>query len=133
MREPCVLALAMSRQVKLLEDIAASLKDLNKRVQALVDQQEKMLGHRVASTPKALSQEEPLDAFALMELPDHLRRTALAMYQIKRGTAEEICEYTGNSRSIESAYLNQLHRQGYIQKERGKLDGENTKKMYFYI
>lgn len=123
----------MSRQIKLLEDIAGSLKDLNKRMQTLVEQQEKLLGHRVSSTPKKLSEGEPLDAFALMELPDHLRKTALAMYEIKRGTAEEICEYTGNSRSIESAYLNQLNRQGYVKKERGRLEGENTKKMYFFI
>ena len=133
MRETRLAPLPMSRQIKLLEEIAASLKSLDKRMQTLVDQQEKILGHRVASTPQKLSQEEPLDAFALMELPDHLRRTALAMYQIKRGTAEEICEYTVNSRSIESAYLNQLHSQGYIKKERGRMEGENTKKMYFHI
>jgi DNA-binding IclR family transcriptional regulator len=55
------------------------------------------------------------------------------MYEVQRGTAEEICAVTGNSRSIESAYLNQLQRQGYVRKERGRLDGENPKKVYFYI
>jgi DNA-binding PadR family transcriptional regulator len=44
-----------------------------------------------------------------------------------------VCALTGNSRSIESAYLNQLQRQGYVRKERGTQDGENPKKVYFYI
>lgn len=76
---------------------------------------------------------KPLDAVALLELPDHLRRTAMALHETGRATAERVAEKTGNSRSIESAYLNQLARSGYVRKERGKQAGENTKKVYFFV
>ena len=76
---------------------------------------------------------KPLDAVALLELPDHLRRTAMALHELGRATAERVCEKTGNSRSIESAYLNQLVRSGYVRKERGKGEAENPKKVYFFV
>ncbi|MBW3581946.1 MAG: transcriptional regulator [Euryarchaeota archaeon] len=123
----------MSQQVKLLTEIARGIKDLNKRINDLVEMQAKILESRQSATPKALKQEEPLDALTLLELPDHLRRTAMALHQLGRATAETVSDMTGNSRSIESAYLNQLQRQGYIHKERGKMDGENPKKVYFHV
>ncbi len=123
----------MSQQVKLLSEISRGIRDMNKKLDRLVELHGKLLEGRMASTPKAMSKEEPLDALTLLELPDHLRRTAMALYEIERGTAEAVSEMTGNSRSIESAYLNQLQRQGYIHKERGKMDGENPKKVYFFV
>lgn len=74
-----------------------------------------------------------LDAAALLGLPDHLRRTAMALHDLSRATAEQVAKSTGNSRSIESAYLNQLVRQGYVKRERGTLKGEAPKKVYFYV
>ena len=123
----------MSQQVKLLTEIARGIQTMTKKIDELVDLHSKLLESRMASTPKAMSKEEPLDALTLLELPDHLRRTAMALYELERATAEKVSEVTGNSRSIESAYLNQLQRQGYIKKERGKEDDENPKKVYFYI
>lgn len=123
----------MSQQVKLLSEISRGIRDMNKKLERLVELHTKLLDSRQSATPKAMSREEPLDALTLLELPDHLRRTAMALYEVERGTAERVSEMTGNSRSIESAYLNQLQRQGYIQKERGKKQGENPKKVYFFI
>lgn len=123
----------MSQQVKLLTEISRGIRDMTKKLDQLVELHSKLLESRQTSTPKAWSKEEPLDALTLLELPDHLRRTAMALYELERATAEQVCEATGNSRSIESAYLNQLSRQGYIKKERGRLENENPKKVYFHV
>lgn len=123
----------MSQQVKLLEEISRGIRTMNKKLDELVELHGKLLEGRQKSTPQAFKEGEPLDALTLLELPDHLRRTAMALHEVGRATAELVSEHTGNSRSIESAYLNQLERQGYIAKERGKMDGENPKKVYFFI
>ena len=123
----------MSQQVKLLSEISRGIRDMSKKLDRLVELHSKLLESRQASTPRSMSKAEPLDALTLLELPDHLRRTAMALYEIERGTAEAVSDMTGNSRSIESAYLNQLQRQGYVHKERGKMDGENPKKVYFFV
>lgn len=61
---------------------------------------------------------KPLDVFELLDLPDHVRKTAMAMNKFKKATAEDIALETGRERSIESAYLNQLVRSGYLKKKR---------------
>ena len=123
----------MSQQVKLLGEIARGIRDMSRKIDQLVDLHTRLLDGQQRATPKSLKGDEPLDPLTLMGLPDHLRKTAIALMEIKRGTAEAVADATGNSRSIESAYLNQLQRQGLIQKERGKLDDENPKKVYFFI
>lgn len=123
----------MSQQVKLLTEISRGIRDMSKKIDQLVELHTKLLDTRMASTPKALSKEEPLDVLTLLDLPSHLQKTARALYDLERATAEQVSDATGNSRSIESAYLNQLHRQGYIKKERGKLESENPKKVYFHV
>ncbi|MCD6248359.1 MAG: hypothetical protein J7J17_02800 [Hadesarchaea archaeon] len=68
---------------------------------------------------------EALDAIALLSLPDHLRKTALAMIKFGKAMAEDVAKETGRSRAIESAYLNQLVRMDYLSKKRVK------KRVYF--
>jgi len=68
---------------------------------------------------------EALDVMALLSLPDHLRKTALTMIKFGKAMAEEVAKETGRSRAIESAYLNQLVRMGYLSKKRVK------KRVYF--
>ena len=61
---------------------------------------------------------DSLDVMTLLSLPDHLRKTATVVSSIGRGTAEEISERTTRARAVESGYLNQLVRMGYLNKER---------------
>jgi ArsR family transcriptional regulator, lead/cadmium/zinc/bismuth-responsive transcriptional repressor len=123
----------MSQQVKLLTEISRGIRDMARKLDELVELHTKLLDGRERSTPKMLRGDEPLDPLTLMDLPDHLRKTAIALLELKRATAEQVADATGNSRSIESAYLNQLERQKLIHKERGKLDHENPKKVYFFV
>ncbi|MFQ6054191.1 MAG: hypothetical protein ACE5OO_08210, partial [Candidatus Bathyarchaeia archaeon] len=59
-----------------------------------------------------------LDVMTLLSLPDHLRRTATIVCSLGRATAEMIAERTNRARAVESGYLNQLVRMGYLKKER---------------
>jgi DNA-binding MarR family transcriptional regulator len=61
----------------------------------------------------------------LIELPNHLRETMLAVIALKEGTATEISEETGKSRSSESDHLNQLERMGYVRRR------YSSKKVHF--
>ncbi|RLI09908.1 hypothetical protein DRO42_03010 [Candidatus Bathyarchaeota archaeon] len=61
---------------------------------------------------------ETLDVMTLLSLPDHLRKTAMVVCRLGKATAEEIAEGTGRARAVESGYLNQLVRMGYLKKER---------------
>jgi hypothetical protein len=59
-----------------------------------------------------------LDAITLLSLPDHLRSTAMALNRMGEASADEIAAATGRVRAVESSYLNQLVRMGYIKKQR---------------
>lgn len=61
---------------------------------------------------------ETLDVMTLLSLPDHLRKTATVVCSLGRGTAEEIAEKTSRARAMESGYLNQLVRMGYLKKKK---------------
>jgi len=61
----------------------------------------------------------------LMELPNHLRETMLAVIALEEGTATDVSGQTGKSRSSESDYLNQLERMGYLKRR------YSTRKIYF--
>jgi len=51
---------------------------------------------------------------SLIDLPDHLRKTALGLMKIGQGTANDVSKYTTRARAVESDYLNQLERQGFV-------------------
>jgi hypothetical protein len=61
---------------------------------------------------------EPLDVMTLLSLPDHLRKTATVTSSLGKATADEIAGCTERARAVESSYLNQLVRMGYLKKER---------------
>jgi len=64
------------------------------------------------------SKKLPLDVDALLTLPDHLRRTAMAVGELGSATADQVATQTGRTRAAESDYLNQLVKMGYLKKER---------------
>ncbi len=59
-----------------------------------------------------------LDPFTLLELPDNLRTTAMALIKLGSGTASDVARLTGRGRAIESHYLNTLVKMGYAKKRR---------------
>jgi hypothetical protein len=61
-----------------------------------------------------------LSVAVLLRLPDHLRKTMVALSKLVEGRADEVASITGRARAIESGYLNQLVRLGYVKKIRKK-------------
>ncbi|MCQ5361905.1 MAG: helix-turn-helix domain-containing protein [Candidatus Methanomethylicia archaeon] len=66
------------------------------------------------------SKDTELDAWLLLRLPDHLRKTMMALAKLVEARADEVAKITGRARAIESGYLNQLVRMGYVKKVRKK-------------
>ncbi len=108
----------------ILEKIEESLERLNDKMEVIIEIQ-KNGGDNQKSAP-ALP-DAPLDVMTLLSMPDHLRKTAMAICRCSRATAEEISQHTSRARAVESAYLNQLVIMGYLKKER------NGRKAYFYV
>lgn len=61
-----------------------------------------------------------LSVGTLLKLPDHLRKTMISLSKLIEGRADEVANMTGRARAIESGYLNQLVRLGYVKKVRKK-------------
>jgi predicted transcriptional regulator len=104
----------------LLEKIKTNLESLNDKLDIIIDVQK--AGYRDTTIP-----EGSLDVMTLLNLPDHLRKTAIIICRNGRATAEEIAEKTNRARAVESSYLNQLVTMGYIKKMR------KGRKAYFYV
>jgi hypothetical protein len=63
---------------------------------------------------------QPLDVpdTELLQLPDHLRRTYLTVASRGECNATVVSNLTGRCRAVESNYLNQLSRMGWLNKRR---------------
>ena len=107
----------------ILEKIKENLERLNEKIEVMIEIQKNNSGRKDASVMPDVS----LDVMTLLNMPDHLRKTAMAICRNGRATAEEISEQTRRARAVESAYLNQLVIMGYLKKER------KGRKAYFYI
>ena len=116
--------LLSKRSVSVLEKIEESLERLNEKIEVIMEIQ-KNSGDVQRST--AALPDASLDVMTLLSMPDHLRKTAMAICRCGRATAEEISGQTARARAVESAYLNQLVIMGYLKKER------RGRKAYFYV
>ena len=113
--------------IELLKKINSNLESLSRKVEKLIGVQEDFL-EKLEYKDKTLNLDDiPLDVATLLYLPDHLRKTALAISELKEATASEVSEKTGRVRAAESDYLNQLVSQGHLKKKRKGHD------VYFYI
>jgi len=112
------------RPLNILEKIEESLERLNDKMEVIIEIQ-KTGGDNQKSTPGL--PDASLDVMTLLSMPDHLRKTAMAICRCTRATAEEIAVQTSRARAVESAYLNQLVIMGYLKKER------KGRKAYFYV
>ncbi|MCL2173467.1 MAG: helix-turn-helix domain-containing protein [Nitrososphaerota archaeon] len=104
----------------ILEKIKTNLEALNNKLDIIIDIQKS--GYKDAKV-----HETSLDVMTLLNMPDHLRKTAIIICRNSRATAEEIAEQTNRARAVESSYLNQLVTMGYIKKMR------KGRKAYFYV
>lgn len=107
----------------LLEKIKESLDRLNEKMEVFIEiqKQESKQDFVMQDLPEAL------DVMTLLSLPDHLRKTAVAICKLGHATAEEVSEQTKRARAVESGYLNQLVLMGYLKKER------KGRKAYFFV
>ena len=108
----------------IFEKIEDSLERLNQKMEVIIEIQKTGGDNQksAAGLPDA-----SLDVMTLLSMPDHLRKTAMAICRCTRATAEEIAGQTNRARAVESAYLNQLVIMGYLKKER------KGRKAYFYV
>ena len=110
------------RPLQVLEKIKENLERLNEKMEVMIELQK----HDRKDVQQSLA-DAPLDVMTLLSMPDHLRKTAMALCRLGRATADEIAQQTQRARAVESAYLNQLVIMGYLKKER------NGRKAYFYV
>jgi len=114
--------LSGKKPVLVLEKIRENLERLNEKIEVMIELQKhgrKDLEQQIADAP--------LDVMTLLSMPDHLRKTAMAVCRLGRATADEIAQQTHRARAVESAYVNQLVIMGHMKKER------KGRKAYFYV
>ena len=93
-------------------DVAERLELIEERIGVL----ERLVARRSTGTSKASTSTISIDN--LLSLPSSLQRTMMAIQELKEGTANEVAEVTERSRSVETIYLNQLARMGYLTRQR---------------
>jgi len=109
------------------------LKKMNKNMEAVSRKLDRLI--EVQRPPSAqmlrpgttLPDDMPLDVTTLLSLPDHLRKSALALSTLREATATDLSKETGRVRAVESDYLNQLVSMGLVKKKRKGRD------VYFYV
>ena len=112
------------KPIAILEKIEENLEKLNEKMEVMIEIQKNSGDHQrsAVALPDA-----SLDVMTLLSMPDHLRKTAMAICRCGRATADEIAEQTSRARAVESAYLNQLVLMSYLKKER------KGRKAYFFV
>jgi len=99
---------------------------VSKKLDKLIEVQRSASGQMIRQ-PVAVPEDSPLDVTTLLSLPDHLRKSALALANLGEATATDMSKETGRVRAVESDYLNQLVAMGLIKKKRKGRD------VYFYV
>jgi len=110
------------KPLHVLEKIKENLERLNEKMEVMIELQK----HERKDLQPMMA-DAPLDVMTLLSMPDHLRKTAMALCRLGRATADEVAQQTHRARAVESAYLNQLVIMGHVKKER------NGRKAYFYV
>jgi len=87
-------------------ELEKKLAEIDKKLDQLLKLHTKPL-HRRAFVPKTLT-----------SLPEHLRKTALAIATMGEATAKQVAAKTGRTRAAESDYLNQLADRDFLKKQR---------------
>jgi len=112
--------------IDLLRKLNRNSELVLKKLDKLIDIQRSAGGQMVRPTG-TMPEDSPLDVTTLLSLPDHLRKSALALANLTEATATDLSKETGRVRAVESDYLNQLVAMGLIKKKRKGRD------VYFYL
>jgi hypothetical protein len=100
----------------MLKRIEAKLETIEKKLDELIGQKKRL---------------ETIDTATLVSLPNHLQKTLVVVSNLRRVNADDVAKETGKARAIESSYLNQLARMGYIKKESSPTYKRGKQKQYF--
>ncbi|HUO42347.1 MAG TPA: helix-turn-helix domain-containing protein [Methylomirabilota bacterium] len=111
--------------VDLLRKLNRNLEVVSRKLDKLIEVERS--GARFSRPSVEVPEGTPLDVTTLLSLPDHLRKSALALSSLGEGTATDLSKETSRVRAVESDYLNQLVSMGLIKKKRKGRD------VYFYI
>jgi len=106
-------------------EISRVLRRIEKKIDILVGGVETKRPTRKREETMATG--EGLDIMTLLSFPDHLRKSAMTIMKLGKAMAEDVAKETGRARAIESAYLNQLVRMGYVKK------GREGRRVYFSV
>ena len=98
-----------------LRSLNRNLESLNRTLAYLA---EAFRSSRLRDAGQTSAKYGQLDVNTLLSLPDHLRKTAMAIVKLGEGTASRVASETGRVRAAESDYLNQLVEMGYVKKRR---------------
>jgi len=113
------------RRAEDLRSVLSTLMRIEEKIDSIVKTTEGENPHRRPG--EAVGMGRSLNAAALLSFPDHLRKSAMTIMRLGKAMAEDVAKETGRARAIESAYLNQLARMGYVKKER------ESRRVYFSI
>lgn len=112
--------------VDLLRKMNRNMEQISRKLDRLIELQ-RSAGGQIARPSVSLPEYLPLDVTTLLSLPDHLRKSALALSPLGEATATDLSKETGRVRAVESDYLNQLVSMGLVKKKRKGRD------VYFYV
>lgn len=96
-----------------------------KRIEERLDALERII--KIIEPPTTRKPSPSLSMKALLALSGSLQKTMLAIQELEEATSTGVAEKTGRARSVETIYLNQLTRLGYLNKER------RGRKIYFTV
>ena len=111
--------------VDLLKKMNRNMEAISRKLDRLIDVQRP--SGQMLRQGTTLPDDMPLDVTTLLSLPDHLRKSALALSTLREATATDLSKETGRVRAVESDYLNQLVSMGLVKKKRKGRD------VYFYV
>jgi predicted transcriptional regulator len=104
-----------------MSEVSERIKKIEERLDAL-EGMIKALGFSSSrDQPRSIGMND------LLSLPSSLQKTILTAQSLKEATSNEVAEKTGRDRTVETIYLNQLVRLGYLNKER------RGRKIYFMV
>lgn len=113
--QPAELQSVLEKLEKEISSMKFMLEQILSLQQQLVEKTRIKGGQEESELPA-----DGLDISILLRLPDHLRKTMLALAKLVEARADEVADITQRARAIESGYLNQLVRLGYVKKVRRK-------------
>lgn len=105
----------LDQTLERLRKLEETIQQIQKRIEQIETKQPPPRDRADQPNPQAIHEID------LMNLPDSLRRTMMAIAKLGEATPEEVAEETSRTRGLENLYLNQLERLGHIEKvRRGK-------------